>query len=423
MKKLLVIGYVWPEPNSSAAGSRMLQLLDIFQKQDYQVIYASPAVVSEHMADLSALKIEKVSIELNNSSFDCYVKDLQPDTVLFDRFMMEEQFSWRIDKECPSALKLLETVDLHCLRNARHEAVKNNKDATDIESLNLHSDIALREVASIMRCDLSLMISNVEMDILKKTYKVNEDILFYLPFMYAALNREESLERWEMFEDRNHFITIGNFRHEPNWDSVLYLKNSIWPLIRAKLKKAELHIYGSYLPKKAQQLHNEKQGFIIKGWANDALETMSQYRVCLSPLRFGAGMKGKLADAMLTGTPSITTEIGAESMYMDYDKNVKFEWPGMLETHEANIAESAIALYEDKALWQEKQNNIFPIVNNIFNKEKNESGFIERFNTIKSTLEEHRNNNFTGKMLRHHTMKSAMYMSQWIEAKNKLTNK
>ena len=422
MKKLLVIGYVWPEPNSSAAGSRMLQLLDIFQKQDYQVIYASPAVVSEHMADLNSLKIEKISIELNNSSFDRYVKDLQPDVVLFDRFMMEEQFSWRIDKECPSALKLLETVDLHCLRNARHEAVKNNKDATDIESLNLHSDVALREVASIMRCDLSLMVSNVEMDILKNTYQVSEDIIFYLPFMYEALNRDESLERWKKFEDRNHFITIGNFRHEPNWDSVLYLKNSVWPLIRAKLKKAELHIYGAYLPKKAQQLHNEKQGFMIKGWANDALETMSQYRVCLSPLRFGAGIKGKLADAMLTGTPSVTTEIGAESMYTDYDANVIFEWPGMIEQKGDIIAESAIALYEDKALWQEKQNNIFSIVNNVFNKEKNENKFIERFNLINDNLEERRDNNFTGKMLRHHTMKSAMYMSQWIEAKNKLSN-
>lgn len=421
MKKLLVIGYVWPEPNSSAAGSRMLQILEIFQKLGYQIIYASPAVVSEHMVDLESLNMEKVTIELNNSSFDSYVKELQPDAVLFDRFMMEEQFSWRVDKQCPSAIKLLETVDLHCLRIARHEAVKNNIDATKIENLNLNSDTALREVASILRCDLSLMISNVEMEILKNTYQVNENILVYLPFMYEALSKDEVLDKWRKFEDRYHFTTIGNFRHEPNWDSVLYLKNKIWPLIRAKLKNAELHIYGSYLPKKAQQLHNEKQGFLIKGWADDALDTMSQYRVCLSPLRFGAGMKGKLADAMLTGTPSVTTEVGAESMYIDYDAKIEYDWPGFIEKNEAEMAESAIMLYENSSLWQEKQNNIFSIINNIFNKEKNKNRFIEKFKNIKNNLEEHRNNNFTGKMLRHHTMKSAMYMSQWIEAKNKLT--
>lgn len=116
MKKLLVIGYVWPEPDSSAAGSRMMQLIEILQNQNYQVTYASPALETDHMADLSMLGIEKVSIELNKSSFDDFVKKLNPDIVLFDRFMMEEQFSWRVDKQCPEAVKILETVDLHCLR-------------------------------------------------------------------------------------------------------------------------------------------------------------------------------------------------------------------------------------------------------------------------------------------------------------------
>ena len=412
MKKLLVIGYVWPEPNSSAAGSRMLQLLDIFQKQGYQITYASPALVSEHMVDLAALNIDKKSIELNNSSFDSYVKELQPDIVLFDRFMMEEQFSWRVDKECPNALKLLETVDLHCLRDARHTAVKNNKNPYDTNNLEFHTETAIREVASILRCDLSLMISEVEVEILKNQYNVDENLLLYLPFMYQSLDEKECKEKWPSYSDREHFVTIGNFRHAPNWDSVLYLKNSIWPLIRKNLKNAELHIYGSYPPKKAQQLHNPKQGFHIKGWAEDALETLRHYRVCLSPLRFGAGMKGKLADAMLTGTPSVTTSIGAESMYSTFD------WAGIIIDDDDEMANASIELYENEILWQEKQNNIIPIVNNIFNKKENEQKLIGKMTSILSSLEKHRHKNFTGKMLRHHTLKSAMYMSQWIEAKN-----
>ena len=421
MKKLLVIGYVWPEPNSSAAGSRMLQLLDIFQQQDYQITYASPALESEHRFNLTSLGIAEVSIELNNSSFDEYVKTLQPDVVLFDRFMMEEQFSWRVDKACPGAFKLLETVDLHCLREARQAAVKNNQNAIDINQLELHTDIAIREVASIIRCDLSLMISDAEIEILKNTFNVSEDLLLYLPFMYKPLDKEECNTKWPGYNEREHFVTIGNFRHAPNWDSVLYLKNNIWPLIRKKLKTAELHIYGSYPPKKAQQLHNPKQGFYIKGWAEDALETLSQYRICLSPLRFGAGMKGKLADAMLTGTPSVTTTIGAESMVIDIEHRgySAADWPGYIEDNNEKLAQSAIRLYYDETQWQEKQNNIFTIVNTVFNKEKNEKHFVDKFNTIANNLEKHRNKNFTGKMLRHHTMKSAMYMSQWIEAKNK----
>ena len=414
MKKLLVIGYVWPEPNSSAAGSRMMQLLDIFQKQHYQITYVSPAIMSEHMVSLELLNISKKKIELNNSSFDLYIREFQPDVVLFDRFMMEEQFSWRVDKECPNALKILETVDLHSLRHARHQAVKNNKDATKLENLELVNDVSLREVASILRCDLSLMISEVEIDILKNVFHVAEDLLLYLPFMYPILNESEANKVWPTFEDRVNFVTIGNFRHEPNWDSVLYLKNTIWPMIRKKLKNAELHIYGSYPPKKAQQLHSEKQGFLIKGWADNAIETLSQYRVCLAPLRFGAGMKGKLADAMLSGTPSITTSIGAESMYGEYD------WPGYIIDDGEMFSTSALKLYENKDMWLDKQKNTFAIINGLFNRDKNEEIFIDKLRTCITFLREKRTDNFTGMMLRHHTMKSAMYMSQWIEAKNKL---
>lgn len=413
MKKLLVIGYVWPEPNSSAAGSRMLQLLSIFKKQDYEITYSSPAMLSEHMIDLAALGIKQQSIELNDSSFDKFVKKLNPVVVLFDRFMMEEQFSWRVDKECPNAVKLLETVDLHCLRDARHTAVKNNINSYDLNNIELHTETAIREVASILRCDLSLMISEVEVEVLKNQYNVDESLLLYLPLMYEALDEKQCKEKWPSYSERQHFVTIGNFRHAPNWDSVLYLKTTIWPLIRKKLKNAELHIYGSYPPKKAQQLHNPKQGFYIKGWAEDALETLSQYRVCLSPLRFGAGMKGKLADAMLSGTPSVTTSIGAESMYADYD------WPGSITDNNEDIANAAIESYENEMLWQDKQKNIIPIINNIFNKKENEENLIDRMSEVLTSIEKHRHKNFTGKMLRHHTLKSAMYMSQWIEAKNK----
>ncbi|MCW9032250.1 MAG: glycosyltransferase family 4 protein [Gammaproteobacteria bacterium] len=413
MKKLLIIGYVWPEPNSSAAGSRMIQLIHIFQKQDYSVTYASPAVISEHMINLEDLGIDKVSIELNNSSFDDYVKRLNPDVVLFDRFMMEEQFSWRVEKQCPSALRLLETVDLHCLRYARQLAVKNGKDAFNITNLDFINDIALREVASILRCDLSILISGYEVDVLKTIYHVNEEILLYLPFMYEAIDYDEAIKKRPAFPERENFVTIGNFRHEPNWDSVLYLKNVIWPRVKAKLKHSELHIYGSYPPKKAQELNNPKQGFYVKGWAANVLDTLSQYRICLSPLRFGAGMKGKLADAMLSGTPSVTTSIGAESMFAE------FNWPGIIADEPSAIAEAAVDLYNNQKKWQQCQRNGISIVNSVFSKKKNEEKFVKKLEAVITSLEKNRRNNFTGMMLRHHTMKSAMYMSQWIEEKNK----
>ena len=79
MKKLLIIGWVWPEPNSSAAGSRMLQLIGFFQQQGYCITFACTAQRTEHMADLVQLDVECVDIKLNCSSFDVFIEELKPD--------------------------------------------------------------------------------------------------------------------------------------------------------------------------------------------------------------------------------------------------------------------------------------------------------------------------------------------------------
>src|SRR5699024_8756338 len=94
---------------------------------------------------------------------------------------------------------------------------------------------------------------------------------------------------------------------------VLQLKK-IWREIRKKMPRTELHIYGAYAPQQVLELHCEKEGFIIKGWAENVEEVMKQYRLQLAPIRFGAGLKGKIIDGMRFGVPSITTEIGAEGI-------------------------------------------------------------------------------------------------------------
>jgi len=119
MKTLIVIGYVWPEPASSAAGSRMLQILAPFISADYRVIFASPADESAHAPELSQHGIESQAILLNSSTFDDWIREIQPDVVMFDRFMMEEQFGWRVEAACPDALRVLDMEDAHSLRHGR----------------------------------------------------------------------------------------------------------------------------------------------------------------------------------------------------------------------------------------------------------------------------------------------------------------
>jgi glycosyltransferase involved in cell wall biosynthesis len=407
MKKILIIGYVWPEPNSSAAGSHMLSILRLFKKQEWQVEFATPAQESEHAISLDSEGITSKSIVLNCDSFDTYIKAYQPDIVLFDRFMMEEQFGWRVEKHCPKALKILETVDLHCLRDARHKAHKSNRVMTQED---LYSDSAKREIASILRSDISLVLSSYEMDLLQETFKIDASLLHHLPFMVDLTKCPKDTKT---FSQRQHFITIGNFRHAPNWDVVLYLQQ-IWPLIRKKLPQAELHIYGSYPPPKASALHNPKTGFHIKGWAEDALEVMENSRICLAPIRFGAGIKGKLLDAMIMQTPSITTSMGSEGMMHKYEP-----WGGAVADDVEAFVKAAISLYTDEEAWIQAQKNSISLLHVHYDAKKLGDSLIEKILTIEKSLEQHRLNNFTGAMLKHHSMMSTKYMSQWIAEKNK----
>jgi O-antigen biosynthesis protein len=407
MCKVLVIGYVWPEPNSSAAGYQMLAILRAYRQQGWQVTFATPAQKTEHMVDLSDDGIVSQAITLNSDSVDDYLKCYQPDIVHFDRFMMEEQFGWRVDQHCPNALKILDTVDLQFLRGARQAAHKANR---EVSQQDLVSDVAKREIAAILRCDLSLIISSYEMQLLISQFNINASLLHHLPFLVDL----DALPRTtKSFEQRQHFMTIGNFRHAPNWDAVLYLQ-SIWPLIRKRLPQAELHIYGSYPPPKATALNNVKTGFLIKGWAENAYTVMESARVCLAPLRFGAGLKGKLLDAMMVQTPSVTTSIGAEGMSIP-----EVPWPGVIADDGADFVDAAVRLYGDKKAWQVAQSHTLPHLQQLFDGEKIAKQLIEKITQVQQNLVPHRLHNFTGAMLKHHTMTSTKYLSQWIMEKNK----
>ena len=420
---VLIIGYVWPEPRSSAASGHVMQLIDCFVQQGWQITFASAAIAGEHKADLVAMGIAEVSIELNNSSFDAFVSELQPDVVLFDQFLMEEQFGWRVEKHCPTALRVMETCDLQSLRHSRHQLVKqrlneyrgddDQLDVFDIadQALYAHmaqSDVAQREIAAFYRCDLNLVVSDVEIDLLTRLFQVPTRLLQLCPLMLRDIPSSA-----EPFEARRHFLTIGNFRHAPNWDAVLWLKNTIWPLIRQQLPAAQLHVYGAYTPPKATALHNAAQGFHVMNWAEDALAVMGNARVSLAPLRFGAGIKGKIIDAMVCGTPTVTTPVGAEAMHGE------LPFPGAVANTAAQLAAEAVRLYEEPAAWAQAQHRGFDILRARFGHEQHCTALIQRINTLRDNLAEHRTANFTGAMLRHHQHKSTQYMAQWIEAKNR----
>lgn len=403
VKKILIIGLVWPEPESSAAGWRMMQLIQFFLDQEYTVHFASVAKKSAQSKPLQTLGVIEKNISINDSSFDEYITDYQPDVVMFDRFVTEEQFGWRVHQHCPNALTILDTEDLHFVRKARELAYKKQL------PINYYSADAKREIASILRCDLSLIISEFETNLLKEQFRISPELLFYLPFVHSS----EKISTTNPFTDREHFMFIGNCLHKPNYQTIVKLKKDIWPIIKKDLPKAELHIYGAYIPEKVKQLHQPKNGFIIKGRAENVFQTMQKYRVLLAPIPFGAGIKGKFVDAMQAGLPSVTTTIGAEDMTLDN------EWCGFVTDKDDDFAHQSVALYQDEKRWLTAQKNGEKIYQHKYQKKHLLDELILKINQLETHLIKHRQRHFVQQILHDNQHNALKYMSKWIEAKNK----
>lgn len=398
--KILVLGKVWPEPRSSAAGTRTLGLIDAFLQEGWTVTFATTAQRTEHSVSLAEKGVSTKRIRVNDQAFDHWVQVLAPDIVVFDRYMTEEQFGWRMERTCPNAIRVLDTIDLHCLREAREEQLKRGGD------LNLFNDVAIREIAAIFRSDLSLMISEFEIDCLESVFQVPATQLSYLPLMLDAPVPSAST-----YEDRKDFVMIGNYLHPPNWDAVRWCCAEIWPAIRQHLPDAALHLYGSYEPEKARQLDNPAQGIHLCGRAENAMKTLEHYRINLAPLRFGAGQKGKVADGFCSGTPTVATPIAVESM------NGPIPWGCPIHADAPGFASTAVEVYTRPELWKTVQQQGYRIVEERFLASNWAPRLIQQLESLNT---EHRKDHFIGRMLRHHHHRSTEFMSRWIEAKNRL---
>ena len=402
----LILGKVWPEPDSTAAGRRTIDIIQALLAAGYRVTVASAARPNEYSFDLKALNVSVHSIQTNDSAFDSWLAKLDPNIVLFDRFMVEEQFGWRVEKVCPDALRILDTSDLHFLREARRDQVEKGG-----EAFNSYNEIALREIAAIHRSDLTFIIADYEVKLLREEFKIPERQIAYLPFWLDLENA-----KFTSFESRQNFMMIGSFMHLPNVDAFRWCKQEIWPRIREKLPQAELHCYGAYGDNYKTELHAPNNGFIYKGRTENALLTMQKYRVNCVPLRYGAGLKGKVFDGFQTGTPMVLSLVGAEGIV----DSEELEYAGFSDPDE--FAKNAVELYTNDEFWRTAQAQGCSIVKKRFSS----SNWLPRLKYLIETafvqIKENRMRHFVGRMLRHHQHRSTEYMSRWIEAKN-LNNK
>ncbi len=401
--RILFLGHNWPEPDSSAAGYRTLGLIKACLQANWPVCFASAAEPGNWSHPLQKLGVQTHSIQLNHDSFDHWLAQQHFDMVIYDRFMTEEQFGWRVQRQLPDCVRILDTCDLHFLRHYRQQHIRG-------KTVDWFNPQTIRELSSIYRCDLSLIISSYEFRLLQQQFSIPKALLCYLGFMYDPIDYRYQ----KNFDQRKNFMMIGNFLHAPNSDAVDYLYHHIWPDIRQQLAAAEVHIYGAYAPAKVRQYHQPRQGFHIMGRAGSLQQIMPKYRLNLAPLRFGAGIKGKICDGFFYGLPCITTETGAEGI----DENGN--WNNMCVQDIKDFAPAAVRLYLSRENWRAAQQQGYLMLQRSHLGQKNQTKFITALkNLLKPhNLQQHRKNNLVGTMLNYHNHRSHEFMSRWIAAKN-----
>jgi GT2 family glycosyltransferase/glycosyltransferase involved in cell wall biosynthesis len=153
----------------------------------------------------------------------------------------------------------------------------------------------------------------------------------------------------KVFADRQNLLFIGNFAHRPNEDAVLFFLREVYPLVRQRLPNVHLDLIGD-CASDAIKAYNSDEVRIL-GFVPDVEPYLRNARVFIAPLRFGAGIKGKVGEAMAYGIPVVTTSIGAEGFGATHGVDI------MLADDPASFAEATTRLYGEDELWQRLATN------------------------------------------------------------------
>ena len=263
-------------------------------------------------------------------------------------------------------------------------------------------------MASILRCDQTLLVSDHEEWLLKNEIKIDPELFQTVPIGYSI-----SPHARIPFEKRKNFCWLGNFQHRPNQDGLRFFLNSVWPHIREKKQDAEIHVYGAYITQEFTEKNNPAKGIYIKGWVKDPVEMFAHHRVNLAPLRFGAGTKGKITQGWAAGTPVVSTSIGSEGLVRDG------QFGGMIASLDMpeNFAQTCINLHEDQLAWQTHHETGIELLQKYFDPNEIGQKLLTQVKALQVNLESHRKKHWMSSLLNLQHLRSNEYFGRWIEAK------
>ncbi|SFN82681.1 Glycosyltransferase involved in cell wall bisynthesis [Nitrosospira briensis] len=329
---VLVVDLRIPTPDQDSGSVRMLAILRLLQEMQFRITFVSDS--EEYLPDYQEA-LEKQDIDVLHGSYSAHrhlaAVGGKYHFVLLSRPEAAFKYLPYIRACALYSQVIYDTVDLHWLRLEREIQLSNDRKL--LNSITYFRHIELFNTAS---ADLTLAITDEE----------KNRLLIEQPQADVAVlpNIHEIYPPKTPFAGRSGLLFIGGFWHTPNQDAVLYFIEDILPLITEKIPDLIFHVIGSNMPASVKSLHSaniEPVGFVP-----DVAPYFESCRVFVAPLRFGAGMKGKVGHSISHGLPVVTTRIGAEGMNLQNEEHL------LIADDPQDFADAVVRLYRDEILWQ-----------------------------------------------------------------------
>ena len=340
-KRVLVIDHCLPIASRDAGSLTVINLMLLFREMNYQVTFISNSLYYSKYPteDLQRLGIEVLYPPFveNIPIYLLQHKNKYNIFLLLRSSNLNTLYLKIIRKFSPKTKILLHYTDLGHLRLQRQYELKN----TNVSKRNIKK-IKNIEIKSALLTDISIVHSQVEAKILHK--HTPQAKIYVMP-----LSLDTTSKKYTGFEASKDLVFIGGYGHPPNLDAVFYFVQEVMPILRKKIKDVKFYIAGSHVPQEIKNLACED--IIVEGYVEDISSFFQSKRIFVSPLRYGAGVKGKVGKAMTSGLPIVATSISTESMQMKENEHY------LLADDPETFANQIKKLYEDKTLWEKISKN------------------------------------------------------------------
>lgn len=340
-KLVLIIDDRVPTPDKDSGSQRMVRLIDDFIALGYKVTLW-PLGLEYDNKYVPRLQQKGVEVVYGDVDFISFARDFGRyyDTVVLSRAYIAAKYLEACRAWFYRARLLYDTVDLHFLRTERQaENEPDNKEGL-LDQARGYKEL---EIGIARRTDATLVVSEIEREIIKE---IDPSI------QVAVVSNIHTVVESAYdcgYKDREDLLFIGGFDHLPNQDSVKWFVQEIFPAILKKNPAVQFHIVGARMPEQLKNKLQESKNVNVHGFVEDVSELFTKAKVFVCPLRFGAGVKGKIGQAIEYGVPVVSTDIGVEGMHLEHDKSC------LVANDAKQFAKETLRLYEDVILWEKLQ--------------------------------------------------------------------